>query len=150
MIEGDRASRTASAAETRGRANGAVVAQTLGGEAMRFEHFENHIQEVDILIAATSAPQTLIRQDQVRRWMKARHAKPLFLIDIAVPRNIEPAVEKMDNVYLYNIDDLQSVASKNMPMRKDQLERCFGLVDNQTEHFMRWLMKEFGAPSFHA
>ena len=126
-----------------------AIAQSLGGEAMRYEHFENHIQEIDVLIAATSAPQTLIHISQVRSWMRARHEKPLFLIDIAVPRNIEPALEKLDNVYLYNIDDLKFVADKNKVMREGQLQHCLGLVDDQTRHYMRWLIKEFGGQAIH-
>ena len=120
------------------------ISRSLGGEAMRYEHYENHIQEIDILIAATGAPQPLIHPAQVRAWMKARHDKPLFLIDIAVPRNIEPSVEKLDNVYLYNIDDLNSVADKNKLLRESQRERCSALVTGQTQYFMQWLSKEFG------
>ena len=126
-----------------------AIARSLGGEAMRYEHYENHIREIDILIAATSAPQKLIHATQVRSWMKARHQRPLFIIDIAVPRNVEPAVEKLDNVYLYNIDDLKSVADKNRSLREGQIERCAGLVEDQTQHFMRWLMKEFGSSVVH-
>ena len=121
------------------------IARTLGGEAMRYEHYEKHISEADILIAATVAPQLLIHEEQVREWMKARRGKPLFLIDIAVPRNIDAAVEKIDNVYLYNVDDLQGVADKNKALREGQLERCLNIVDVQTRHFMRWVTKEFGA-----
>ena len=58
-------------------------------------------------------------------------------------------VEKLDNVYLYNVDDLQSVADKNKTMREHQRVRCSGLVENQTDHFMRWLTKEFGPQTFH-
>ena len=126
------------------------LAQQLGGEALRYEHYERHIKDTDILIAATAAPQILIHAAQVRAWMKARHEKPLFLIDIAVPRNIDPLVEKLDNVYLYNIDDLQSVAEKNRVIRESQLEHCFGMVDHQTQHFMRWFSKEFGSRALHA
>ena len=125
------------------------MARTLGGEAMRYEHYENHIQRVDILITATSAPKTLIRASQVRAWMKARHERPLFVIDIALPRNVESSAEKLDNVYLYNIDDLSHVADKNRSLREGQLERCSGLVETHTEYFMRWLLKEFGARSLH-
>lgn len=120
------------------------IARTLGGEAMRYEHYEKHISEIDILIAATVAPQVLIHADQVRSWMKVRRGKPLFLVDIAVPRNIEAAIDKIDNVYLYNVDDLKVVADKNKAMREGQLERCLGIVDTQTQYFMQWLSKEFG------
>ena len=77
--------------------------------------------------------------------MKERHEKPLFMVDIAVPRNIDPAVEKLDNVYLYNIDDLKVIADKNKAFRETQAEHCEGLVKGQTQRFMDWLFKEFGA-----
>ena len=66
------------------------------------------------------------------------------MIDIAMPRNIEPSINKLDNVYLYNIDDLQGIAAKNLALRESQMEQCLGLVRNQTQHFMGWLVKEFG------
>ena len=127
-----------------------VLAGSLGGEALPFDAYEGRVKDVDILITATAAPQILIHREQVRGWMKARHEKPLFMIDLAVPRNIDPAAEKLDNVYLYNVDDLQSVADKNKAFRESQLENCLGIVDNQTKFFMQWLMKEFGAHTDHA
>ena len=127
-----------------------ALAGSLKGEALSFESYEQRIKEVDILVKATVAPQILIHAKQVRGWMKTRHEKPLFMIDIAVPRNIEPAVEKLDNVYLYNMDDLQGVADKNKAFRESQLERCLGVVDTQTQFFMQWLLKEFGAGANHA
>lgn len=121
-----------------------ALAGSLGGEALAYDQYEQRIKETDIFIAATAAPQILIQREQVRHWMKARHQKPLFMIDLAVPRNIDPAAEKLDNVYLYNVDDLHSVADKNKAMRESQLESCNGIVDHQTQFFMQWLVKEFG------
>jgi glutamyl-tRNA reductase len=114
----------------------------LGGEAVHYENYESRIRETDILIASTSAPRPLIHAPQVRLWMKARHDRPLFLIDIAVPRNIEPETEKLDNVYLYNVDDLQGIANKNLAFRQSQLAECLRIVKNQTQYFMDWLLKE--------
>ncbi len=122
-----------------------ALASSLGGEALAYETYEQRIKETDILIASTAAPQILIHADQVRAWMKVRHEKPLFMIDIAVPRNIDPSAEKLDNVYLYNVDDLKSVADKNKAFRESQLERCLNVVENQTQFFMQWLLKEFGS-----
>lgn len=124
------------------------LASSLGGEALSYEAYETRIKDVDILIAATTAPQALIHTDQVKAWMKTRHEKPLFMIDIAVPRNIDPAIEKLDNVYLYNVDDLQGVADKNKAFRETQLLRCVGVVEDQTQFFMQWLLKEFGSRAF--
>ncbi len=117
----------------------------LGGTAVRYDAYEEKIEAADIVIASTLAPRVLIHKEQVKAWMKRRHEKPLFLIDIAVPRNIDPAVERLDNVYLYNIDDLQGIADKNRAYRESQLEDCSRLVGHQTQYFMEWLGKEFGA-----
>ncbi|HXV19180.1 MAG TPA: glutamyl-tRNA reductase, partial [Candidatus Omnitrophota bacterium] len=101
------------------------------------------IPEADILIASTLAPKVLIHKEQVKGWMKARHQKPLFMIDIAVPRNIDTAAGEVDNVYLYNIDDLEAITTKNLELRRGGLEAGLRLVKDQREHFMSWLGKEF-------
>jgi glutamyl-tRNA reductase len=118
------------------------LAQELGGEALSFENYEERIKETDILITSTLAPCVLIQEKQVRVWMRARHEKPLFIIDIAVPRNVDFAAEKLDNVYLYNVDDLKNIADQNLAQRKSQLEECFRLVHAQTQYFMGWMSKE--------
>ncbi len=123
------------------------LAGQLGGKALRYENYENNIAEADILIASTHAGRFLVTPAQVKQWMKIRHNKPLFIIDIAVPRNIDPSIESIDNVYLYNIDDLRGVSEKNRVLREKQLEKCHGLVQGQTQYFMNWLLKEFGARS---
>ena len=119
------------------------LAKRFGGAAVNFEHYEAFIKDTDILIAATGAPLLIIHEKEVRAWMKTRHERPLFLIDISVPRNIEPAVEKLDNVYLYNIDDLEAIAAENRVLRDSQLDQCTRLIGNQTGHFMSWFSKEF-------
>ena len=120
------------------------IAQEMGGQAVHYDDYEKEIPKTDILIASTLAPKVLIHEHQVRSWMKRRHQRPLFMIDIAVPRNIEPQAEKIDNVYLYNIDDLIAIADKNLASRKGQLAQCFDLIHKQKRHFMDWLLKEFG------
>ena len=120
------------------------MARQLGGVAIPYEKMDEWVKEVDVLIASTLAPNALVTEKQVKGWMKSRHERPLFLIDIAVPRNIEASVENLDNVYLYNIDDLQEIVNKNKKSRQSQLETCFGLIHGQTGHFMDWLFKEFG------
>jgi glutamyl-tRNA reductase len=121
------------------------LAAQLGGEAVSYDRYEEKIASADILIASTLAPKVLIHPEQVKAWMKIRHEKPLFLIDIAVPRNIDEAVQKIDNVYLYNIDDLKEIAGKNIAFRESQAKECTELIHTQTGYFMDWLAKEFGA-----
>lgn len=120
-----------------------ALALSLGGEAIEYQSFENRVQDVNVVIASTLAPKVLIHKEQVKTWMKARHERPLFIIDIAVPRNIDPEIEKLDNVYLYNIDDLREIADKNMAYRQSQIDSCSKLIESQKENFMHWLFKEF-------
>ncbi len=122
-----------------------AIAKEWGGEAVHHDTYHHRIAETDVLIAATAAQHALITESKVKEWMRARREKPFFLIDIAVPRNIEAAIEKLDNVYLYNIDDLQGIANKNMVSRQSELDQCFNLIQGQTHHFMDWLFKEFGS-----
>lgn len=122
-----------------------ALAEELGAEALSYDTYENKIQDTDILITATSAPTVLVREPQVHEWMRVRHDKPLFLIDIAVPRNIDIQAEKLDNVYLYNIDDLRQIADKNLALRENELTACSDLIHTQTQYFMNWFKKEFSA-----
>lgn len=119
------------------------LAEELGGEAVSFNDYENRIKDADILIASTSASKSLIHELEVRNWMKIRHEKPFFMIDIAVPRNIDQACEKLDNVYLYNIDDLKQIADENLAMRHTQIEQCVERISLHTRNYMSWLQKEF-------
>ncbi len=122
-----------------------AITREWGGEAVHCDVYHERIREADVLITSTTAPHALITETEVKTWMRARHEKPFFLIDIAVPRNIDASVEKLDNVYLYNIDDLKDIANKNMGFRQSQLEQCLGLIQGQTHYFMDWLFKEFGS-----
>jgi len=119
------------------------LAEDLGAEAFAYDEYENHMDKIDIVLVSTSAPHVLIREEQVHAWMKRRHDKPLFLIDISMPRNVEPSIGKLDNVYLFNIDDLQGIAQKNLALRESQLEECGRLVQTQTQYFMDWLRKSY-------
>ena len=119
------------------------LARELGAEAVGFERYEEKIPQTDIVIASTTAPHAIITETQVKSWMRQRRSKPLFLIDIAVPRNIESTIEKLDNVYLYNIDDLQSISDKNRALRENEIQECADLIRRQTNGFMEWYAKEF-------
>ena len=122
------------------------LASDLGSLAIPYEIYEEQMTEVDVLITSTLAPYVFISEKQVRGWMRARGDKPLFIVDIAVPRNVETSVEKVDNVYVYNLDDLELIANKNKAYRESQLSECFHLIGGQTQYFMNWLSKEFCHP----
>ena len=119
----------------------AVARQELGGRALQFDVFHDEMANADIVISSTAAPHHILTREKVEHLMIARQKRPLFLIDLGVSRNIEPAVNDLDNVYLYNIDDLQQIADANMRARQEDLTRCETLVAANVEKFREWLRR---------
>lgn len=101
-----------------------ALAQELGGRAVHFDEWFNEFPAIDIVISSTSAPHYVITPKMLERMMKARKNRPLLLIDLAVPRDIDPDIKLLDNVYLYNIDDLQEIADDYLQQRKEEIARC--------------------------
>jgi glutamyl-tRNA reductase len=106
------------------------------GTPVEYARFIGILPEVDILIASSGAPHYILRKEEMQRVIAARRNKPVFLIDIAVPRNIEPAVNEIDNVYLYDIDDLQEVVNANLRERMKEADRAEALVVEEVERTM--------------
>jgi glutamyl-tRNA reductase len=114
------------------------LAKDFKGDAIRFEHFPDAMVMVDILICATGAPQYVVNRDMVNRVLKERRNKPIFMIDISNPRNIDPEVDKVDNVYLYDIDDLQSKVDVNTGGRAKEAEKAEELITQEVETYLQW------------
>src|SRR5574341_316340 len=112
------------------------LANDFHGQAIKYELLGEYLAKADIIISSTSAPHYVIHVDQVKEAIRHRRGNPMFLIDIAVPRDIEPDIANIDNVYLYNIDDLQSVVSQNIDERNKEAEKCRAIVEEEVEHFM--------------
>jgi glutamyl-tRNA reductase len=115
------------------------LAEEFGGTAMHFEEGLRQMSRVDIVICSTAAPHAVITPAHVRQIMAERKGRSLFLIDIAMPRDVDPAVNKIENVYLYNIDDLQQIVSENQAKRAQEAERAEKIVEQETQEFSRWL-----------
>ncbi|HTZ17157.1 MAG TPA: glutamyl-tRNA reductase [Dissulfurispiraceae bacterium] len=120
-------------------ARGCELAQEFSGKPVRFDDFLNELVRTDILICSTGAPSYVLLKDQMQRVMKERKHKPVFLIDISVPRNIDPAINKLDNVYLYNVDDLQEVVDTNILERKKEAAKAETIIDEEVAKFDHWL-----------
>jgi len=105
-----------------------ALAQELGGRAVSFDDWAAEFPLIDILVSSTSAPHCILDRARLEPLMKARKHRPLLLIDIAVPRDIDPSVNFLDNVYLYNIDDLQAIADDYLKQRRDQIARCEAII----------------------
>jgi glutamyl-tRNA reductase len=106
----------------------AALALELGGRAIHFEDWAAEFSAIDIVISSTAAPHCILNRPKLEVLMKARRNRPLLLIDLAVPRDIDPDVKFLENVYLYNIDDLQEIAADYLQQRKDEIARCEAVI----------------------
>lgn len=109
------------------------------GRAVSLQEVPQALSGMDIVISSTGAPEILIRQAEVKAIMKQRKQRPLFFIDIAVPRDIDPQVNQLDNVYLYDIDDLQGVVAQNIAARKDEAVQAERIVREEAVKFRNWM-----------
>jgi glutamyl-tRNA reductase len=135
---GETSEKTARALQSRGVKKIAVtnrsperadaLAAELGARTVPFENWPDEFERIDIAISSTAAPQHILDRAKLEPLMKRRKNRPLLLIDIAVPRDIDPAVNALDNVYLYNVDDLQGIADDYLKLRKEEVARCEKII----------------------
>ena len=123
----------------RWRERGEALAARFDGEAVDFSDISEHLRDVDIVISSTAAPHFVVHPEDVTAAMRARGNRPIFLIDIAVPRDINPDVARIEDVYLYDIDDLQDAVQRNVDEREKEVERCLRLIDSEVAEFSAWL-----------
>jgi glutamyl-tRNA reductase len=114
------------------------LAVTFNGEAVEFDGFNERLEGVDIVISSTGAPHYIVHPENVLGVIKARKNKPMFFIDIAVPRDIDPRVNEIENVYLYDIDDLQEVVDANRDRRAREARRAEEIVEEEVLKFHNW------------
>ncbi|HTX37962.1 MAG TPA: glutamyl-tRNA reductase [Bryobacteraceae bacterium] len=112
------------------------MARLFQGTPVEYTRFVSMLPEVDIVIASSGAPHYILRKDDMMRVIAARRNRPMFLIDIAVPRNIDPAVNQVDNVFLYDIDDLQEVVNANLRERMKEADHAEAMVAEEVERMM--------------
>lgn len=124
----------------------AELAAANGGQAITFDDFPAHLEQADIVVASSAAPHAIITVDKLRPRLAARRGRPLFIIDIAVPRDVEPEVASLPNVYLFDIDDLEQVTSRYRAEREQEVVRVEAIVDAETSRFMSWLRSRGAAP----
>ncbi|MBC7924523.1 MAG: glutamyl-tRNA reductase [Bryobacteraceae bacterium] len=115
------------------------LAQLVGGTAVHYDSYKQQLKDIDIIITSSGASGYLLRKEDMKRIIEARKNRPVFLIDIAVPRNIEPEVNELDNVFLYDIDDLQRIVTDNMKTRMSEAEAAERIVAEEVEHLESWL-----------
>ena len=115
------------------------IADQFHGETISFEEIGDQLLHIDIVITSTASPEPIIFSDQVKKAMKGRRNRPLFFIDIAVPRNVEPRVNEIENAFVYTIDDLKGIIEFNLTKRKDEAVKAERMVDEEVIKFGEWL-----------
>ncbi|MBI3318611.1 MAG: glutamyl-tRNA reductase [Candidatus Omnitrophica bacterium] len=123
----------------RSRESALPLAEVFGGEIFSLEELDRALVQADIVICSTGANRFLLHETEIRQAMVLRHQRPLFLIDISVPRNLDPAIGGLENVYLYDIDDLEGIASANLRMRMNEVHTCSRIIEERIDRFLeRW------------
>lgn len=117
---------------------GKELAARFNGEAVTWDHLEDWLRKVDIIIASTAAPHYVLHYKMIKEAMQEKRG-PLFLIDIAIPRDIEPEVNEIPGVHLYDLDDLESVVEENLTQRKEEVEKVEKIIDEEVVQFKKWL-----------
>jgi glutamyl-tRNA reductase len=146
---GETSEKTAKAFQSRGAAQMFVsnrsferaqaLAALAGGRAVHFADWKPEFRDLDILVSSTAAPHTIITLDKLAAFWRARRHRPLFMIDLAMPRDIDPDVQKLDGVYLYDLDSLQRIAERTLAARKQESEKCFQVIEHHVQEFQSWM-----------
>ncbi len=115
-----------------------LLAEEFDGEAINLQHIGDYLHRADIVIASTASPLPVLGKGTVERALKKRKHAPIFMVDLAVPRDIEPEVNSLDDVYLYTVDDLQEVINENLENRQQAAEQAHEIIDEKVEHYLDW------------
>lgn len=130
----------------RSHGRGQDLAERCGGRAIQFDLLEDYLARADIVISSTSAPHLVIHAAAVQRAIDTRRGRPMLMVDIAVPRDIDPAAARIKNVYVYSIDDLQLIAAENITRRREAVEQAWQIVRQGlaeiSEHFQGGGLRE--------
>jgi glutamyl-tRNA reductase len=123
------------------------LAARLGGQAIAWDALDGALGAADIVITATAAAQPVLTRSRVEEVMRPRRSRPLFIIDIAVPRDVETQVGNLDQVFLYNIDDLQTIVRENLARRGAELARAEAIVNEEVTRFTAWMQSREIVPT---
>lgn len=118
-----------------------LLASRFGGFALPLEDISRHLAEADIVISSTASRLPILGRNTVAEAMRVRRRQPMFLVDIAVPRDIDPTVAEVEDVYLYTIDDLRSVIEENMRSRQAAALQAQEIIDLEANHFLEWMQQ---------
>ncbi len=114
------------------------LARGLCAQAVSFSGIAETLAKIDVVIGSTSSPEYIVTSDIMKKIMAQRNHRPLFIIDISVPRNFDPGIDRLHNVFLYSIDDLEAIIGKNMEKRKSEIEKVVRIIDEESNNFLQW------------
>ena len=117
----------------------ARLAEEIGGMAVPFDNWHNAFDNVDILICSTAAPHPVVTREKIEPLLKRRDGRPLFIIDLAVPRDAEASLNELDGVYLYDIDSLEQIVRQSLEVRRAEVVRCEKMIDQHVSEFVGWM-----------
>ena len=120
------------------------LASQFNGYAIALSELPLHIAEADIIVSSTASQLPILGKGLVESAIKKRKHKPIFMVDLAVPRDIEPEVAKLNDVYLYTVDDLQNIIQDNLNSRRQAAEQAEEIIDTSVEHFLSWMRAQTG------
>lgn len=127
-----------------------AIANRFGGSVVGLERLPEQLIKADIVVSSTSSPHPIVGEEELRQVMASRHSKPLLLIDIAVPRDIDPRCSEIEGVTLYDIDDLQAVIARNLGARAELVPQAEEIVEEEIRRFARWLGHRDALPTISA
>ncbi|MBI4844821.1 MAG: glutamyl-tRNA reductase [Nitrospirae bacterium] len=126
------------------------LAEEFHGRAVRFEDFVSELRNTDIVISAVEVQKYILTKDDIKHTMKARKQNPVYLIDISDPRSIDPGIDGLDNVYRYDIDDLNGIVDVNEEERRKEAEKAEAIVDEELKTFLKWQESLLAVPTIVA
>lgn len=123
-----------------------AMAQQYAGQGVRWDDMEHWLEQADVVISSTGAPNLVLTRDHLTRAMSVRRGRPIFLFDIAVPRDIDPECGRLENVFLYDIDDLEAAVAANLRERKREARRVERIIEEEVARFDSWLKTQDVVP----
>lgn len=126
------------------------LAMQINGYAISLSEMPAHLAEADIVISSTASQLPILGKGSVERALKQRKHRPIFMVDIAVPRDIEPEVGSLEDIYLYCVDDLREIIDENLQSRRNAAQQAEEIIDNQVEHFIAWMRTQDAVPIIRA
>lgn len=126
------------------------LAQEFHGKVILFDNFTMELHDIDIIICSTGAPHYILNKEHMHHVMKERKQRPMFIIDLSVPRNIDPKINELDNVYLYDVDDLRGIIDTNIQERAREAQKAEQIVEEEIGSFSKWTASLTATPTIVA